>query len=44
MKQKATFWIITLLSTALLAATVVSFLNTTITANAQTVNSTASQQ
>ena len=44
MKQKATFGIITLLSTALLATTVVSFLNTTITANAQTVDSPASQQ
>ena len=44
MKQKATFGIITLLSIAFLAATVVSFLNTTITANAQTVNSSASQQ
>ena len=44
MIQKATFGIITLLSTALLAATIVSFVNTTITANAQTVNSSASQQ
>lgn len=44
MIQKATFGIITFLSTALLAATVLSFLNTTITANAQTVNSSASQQ
>jgi hypothetical protein len=43
MKQK-TAWKITLLSIALLAATVVSFLNTSIIANAQTVNSTTSQQ